>query len=80
MEPTTKDTFPRVEAVKEAKCHVEYDSGQTQALKHHNAEFDELLEKLLGNDLLDQPTDIGATSGHCLRFCLLSLLRRTRCS
>jgi hypothetical protein len=41
-----KRTFYRVEAVREAKQQVEYDFGQTQALEHHNAEFNELLEKL----------------------------------
>ena len=51
-----KDTFPRVEAVREAKRQVEYDFGQTQALEHHNAEFNELLEKLPGNNLLAQPS------------------------
>ena len=53
-----KDTFPRVEAVREAKRQVEYDFGQTQALEHHNAEFNELLEKLPGNNLLAQATHI----------------------
>ena len=53
-----KDTFPRVEAVREAKRQVEYDFGQTQALEPHNAEFNELLEKLHGNNLLAQATHI----------------------
>ena len=41
-----KCTFPRVEAVREAKRQVEFDFGQTQALEHHNAAFNELLGKL----------------------------------
>ena len=53
-----KATFPRVEAVREAKRQVEFDFGQTQALEHHNAEFNELLEKLPGNNLLAQATHI----------------------
>jgi hypothetical protein len=53
-----KATFPRVEAVRETKRQIEYDFGQTQALEHHNAEFNELLEKLPGNDLLAQATHI----------------------
>ena len=53
-----KFTFPRVEATREAKRQVEFDFGQTQALEHHNAEFNELLEKLSGNNLLAQATHI----------------------
>ena len=53
-----KATFPRVEAVREAKRQVEFDFGQTQALEHHNADFNELLEKLPGNNLLAQATHI----------------------
>ena len=53
-----KRTFSRVEAVREAKRQVEFDFGQTQALEHHNAEFNELLEKLPGNNLLAEPTHI----------------------
>ena len=53
-----KATFPKVEVVREAKRQIEYDFGQTQALEHHNAEFNELLEKLPGNDLLAQATHI----------------------
>ena len=41
-----KRTFFRVEAVREAKRQVEYDFGQTQSLEHHNADFNELLDKL----------------------------------
>jgi hypothetical protein len=43
-----KATFPRVEAVREAKRQVEFDFGQTQALEHHNLDFNELLDKLPG--------------------------------
>ena len=43
-----KATFPRVEAIREAKRQVEFDFGQTQALEHHNADFNELLDKLPG--------------------------------
>ena len=55
-----KETFPRVEAVREAKRQVEYDFGQTQALEHHNADFNELLDKLPTgmNALLALPTHI----------------------
>ena len=53
-----KRTFPRVEAVREAKRQVEFDFGQTQALEHHNAEFNELLEKLPGNNLLAEAAHI----------------------
>ena len=53
-----KNEFPRVEEIREAKRQIEYDFGQTQALEHHNAEFNELLEKLPGNDLLAQATHI----------------------
>ena len=49
---------PHVEATIEAKRQVEFDFGQTQALEHHNAEFNELLEKLPGNNLLAQATHI----------------------
>ena len=41
-----KETFPRVESVREAKRQVEFEFGQTQALLHHNAEFNELLDRL----------------------------------
>ena len=41
-----KRTFPRVEATREANRQVGFDFGQTQALEHPNAEFNELLEKL----------------------------------
>ena len=41
-----KQTFPRVESVREAKRQVEFEFGQTQALLHHNAEFNELLDRL----------------------------------
>ena len=47
-----KRTFPRVEAVREAKRQVEFDFGQTQALEHRNAAFNELLEKLPDNNSL----------------------------
>ena len=57
-----KRAFPRVEATREAKRQVEFDFGQTQALEHHNAEFNELLEKVPGNNLLAQATHID----HCL--------------
>ena len=54
-----KATFPRVEAVREVKRQVEFDFGQTQSLEHHNADFNELLEKLpTGAQLLGQPTHI----------------------
>ena len=53
-----KRTFYRVEAVREAKRQVEFDFGQTQALEHHNAAFNELLEKLPGNNLLAESTHI----------------------
>ena len=54
-----QEHLPRVEAVREAKRQVEFDFGQTQALEHHNADFNELLEKLPGNQLLlAQPTHI----------------------
>ena len=43
-----KATFPRVEAVRKAKRQVEFDFGQTQAREHHNADFNELLDKLVG--------------------------------
>ena len=56
-----KRTFYRVEAVREAKRQVEYDFGQTQALEHHNAEFNELLEKLPGNNLLAQQLTLTTT-------------------
>ena len=42
-----RETFPRVEEVREANRQVEYDFGQTQALEHHNADFNELLDKLI---------------------------------
>ena len=41
-----KATFPRVEAVRETKRQVEFDFGQTHALEHHSADFNELLDKL----------------------------------
>ena len=46
--------------MREAKRQIEYDFGQTQALEHHNAEFNELLDKLPGGStvLLGQPTHI----------------------
>ena len=52
--------LPRVEAVREAKRQVEFDFGQTQALEHHNADFNELLDKLVGTStvLLGEPTHI----------------------
>jgi hypothetical protein len=55
-----KATFPRVEAVREAKRQVEFDFGQTQSLEHHNADFNELLDKLVGTStvLLGEPTHI----------------------
>ena len=55
-----KATFPRVEAVREAKRQVEFDFGQTQSLEHHNADFNELLDKLPGTStvLLGEPTHI----------------------
>ena len=53
-----KRTFYRVEALREAKRQVEYDFGQTQALEHHNAAFNELLEKLPANNLLAESTHI----------------------
>ena len=55
-----KETFSRVEVVREAKRQVEYDFGQTQALEHHNADFNELLGKLPTGAivLLGQPTHI----------------------
>ena len=55
-----KATFPRVEAVREAKRQVEFDFGQTQALEHHSADFNELLDKLVGTSivLLGEPTHI----------------------
>ena len=55
-----KETFPRVETVRETKRQVEYDFGQTQALEHHNADFNELLDKLPTgmNALLALPTHI----------------------
>ena len=56
-----KRTSPRVEATRETKRQIELDFGQTQALEHHNAEFNELLEKLPnpnGNNLLAQATHI----------------------
>ena len=56
-----KRNFYRVEATREANRQVVYVFGQTQALEHHNAEFNELLEKLpqpaIGN-LLATATDI----------------------
>ena len=55
-----KRAFPRVEALREAKRLVEYDFGQTQALEHHNAEFNKLLDKLPNGSavLSGQPTHI----------------------
>ena len=55
-----KETFPRVEAVRGGKRQIEYDFGQTQALEHHNADFNELLDKLPTGSivLLGQPTHI----------------------
>ena len=41
-----KETFHRVEAVREAKRQIEYDFGQTEALEQHDTEFNELLGKL----------------------------------
>ena len=55
-----KCTFPRVEAVREAKRQVEFDFGQTQALEHHNADFNEFMDKLPtgAQALLQQPAHI----------------------
>ena len=55
-----KATFTRVEAVREAERQVEFDFGQTQALEHYNADFNELLDKLPTgmNALLALPTHI----------------------
>lgn len=41
-----KESFFRVEAAREARREIEYDFGQTQSLEHHNADFNELLDKL----------------------------------
>ena len=42
----SKLSFPRVEAVREAKREIEFTFGQTMALEHHNAEFNEFMDKL----------------------------------
>ena len=47
-----------MEVVRETNRQVEYDFGQTQALEHHNAAFNELLEKLPAIDLLAESTHI----------------------
>ena len=56
-----KETPLGVEVITEVKRQVEYDFGQTQALAHHNAEFDELLDKLPTGSIVSA---VGATPTH----------------
>ena len=46
-----KETFPRVEARREAKRKIEFEFGQTQALEQHHTDFNELLDKLAGGSV-----------------------------